>query len=342
MLQLPPELQRQISTYIQNLPMIENPNTRRAILNQAGLDPDLKKQIVCEQTSMNFISNLIDTLLRYGQLYDDRYALEEFLKASKTLVGKDRQAECDQLLSQIRTQRLHKSETEELEAALKEARMQKEKKKQETKSGGNAKRRKRSARRKKKPSKLVKQIEEVVKVGLLIFFVVAGVQWFTSYAKNKNRMPYPPPLFSQGVINSVTVEQTCMQDAIQGVCVHIDWKPIPVTKTSYTLIAYFGFKEDNKNYYFRGESASPHYHTKTQTWNSGKSVLCASQTIPVNTGIQLQHLPTTLFLPDEELNVKRGKIRQLFSDVVIYHGPTERFIALFENAEFQYYRPNGL
>ncbi len=97
-----------IADFFTGLPNIEEQNARRALLNRAGLDPQLYAQINFDDPPAQFFQILVRTLSQYGTLSDSRNALQAVLRAAKNSVGLEKQTECDRLIEAV--QRSHRVE----------------------------------------------------------------------------------------------------------------------------------------------------------------------------------------------------------------------------------------
>ena len=84
-----------------SLPNVHSSDERRALLNYAGLPQSLMNQVRFEGPTTIFFQNLVPLFANYGQLPDGRYPLEAVLKASKSLVGQDKQALIDNVLQEL-------------------------------------------------------------------------------------------------------------------------------------------------------------------------------------------------------------------------------------------------
>lgn len=88
---------KEIAQFLTTLPNIGNPAARRALMYQAGLDERLINQLDFEGDAYSFCHNAIAKLVKYGKLENGRDALDAVLQAAQAGVGRDKQAECEQL-----------------------------------------------------------------------------------------------------------------------------------------------------------------------------------------------------------------------------------------------------
>lgn len=86
-----------IAQFFAALPSIGNSAARRALMYQAGLDERLINQLDFEGDAYSFCHNAIAKLAKYGKLENGRDALDAVLQAAQAGVGRDKQAECEQL-----------------------------------------------------------------------------------------------------------------------------------------------------------------------------------------------------------------------------------------------------
>ncbi|MCP4699940.1 MAG: hypothetical protein GY862_24280 [Gammaproteobacteria bacterium] len=100
------DLQQQILDFLTSIPNIQDSKQQQALIFSAGLDQRLQGQIDFSSAPAQFVPVLVETLLKYGNLEDGRHALTAVLEAAKQYVGKNRQAECDELLRQFQTRRV--------------------------------------------------------------------------------------------------------------------------------------------------------------------------------------------------------------------------------------------
>ena len=96
------ELNKQIIEFLASLPNVHDNSGQQALILRAGLDPQLRQQIHFGGSPAQFFPLLVNTLLAYGKLDDEREALEAVLKAAKDAVGKDKKRYCDSLIQKIR------------------------------------------------------------------------------------------------------------------------------------------------------------------------------------------------------------------------------------------------
>ena len=94
-------LQEKITKFIVSIPNIDQKTGRRALLSQAGFDSKLQEQLMIEGETFSFVQVLLETLIRYGALEDNRIALVALLEATRERVGKDRSLYCDKLIEEF-------------------------------------------------------------------------------------------------------------------------------------------------------------------------------------------------------------------------------------------------
>ncbi len=90
-------LTNNIAQFFAALPNISDLNTRKSLIYQAGLGRELEGRILFDGAAIPFCQALTRTLADYGNLADDRDALDAVLQAAQAGVGRDKQAECEQL-----------------------------------------------------------------------------------------------------------------------------------------------------------------------------------------------------------------------------------------------------
>ena len=101
-MKLPRELSNKIIEFFVSLPNVNIIQSRRALLYSAGLDERLIQQINFSESPTQFFQLLVPTLISYGSLDDGRNALEAVLEASKAIIGRNRQADCEALIQELR------------------------------------------------------------------------------------------------------------------------------------------------------------------------------------------------------------------------------------------------
>ncbi len=101
-MKLPIDLQQDISAFLTPLPNLHDRSSQRALLYSAGLDDELNEQIEVGGPPADFVRVLVDTLSRYGCLADGRHALAAILEAAQGHVGKEKQAESERLLEELK------------------------------------------------------------------------------------------------------------------------------------------------------------------------------------------------------------------------------------------------
>ncbi len=95
-------LQREIIDFLKSLPNIHDADSQRALIYHAGLESELQEQIPFGKPSAQFVPILVATLIKYGKLNDERYAIEAILQAAKDHVGSDKKFYCDKLIQKVR------------------------------------------------------------------------------------------------------------------------------------------------------------------------------------------------------------------------------------------------
>lgn len=109
MIEIPSILSKKIITFLQDLPLIYDKGGRLGLLLEANLDQQLLNMIPHEDSTGIFFQQLVQVVVKYGQIHDGRSALEAVLEAAKNRVGRDKQAYCDTLLTEWHAY-LHKSD----------------------------------------------------------------------------------------------------------------------------------------------------------------------------------------------------------------------------------------
>lgn len=94
-------LHTRIAEFLTTLPNMATVESRQALLYQAGFDEELQRQIDVTGPPGQFFQSLVAILNRYGTLHDGRHAVEALLNAAKRSVGKEGQAQCEQLLGEL-------------------------------------------------------------------------------------------------------------------------------------------------------------------------------------------------------------------------------------------------
>ncbi|MCP4403903.1 MAG: hypothetical protein GY801_42180 [bacterium] len=96
------DLNKKIVEFLTSIPNSYDSNAQRALMLNAGLDPQLQNQIHFGGPPAQFFQLLLATLVSYGRLQDGRDALEAVLETAKSSVGRDKQDDCDRLLREWR------------------------------------------------------------------------------------------------------------------------------------------------------------------------------------------------------------------------------------------------
>ena len=90
-----------IMRILENVPDINENETRKALIKLAGLDQSLKNQIQIGGTVTQFLPNFVNTLEQFGTMDDGRLPLVAVLQAAKDLMGAEWKRECDVLLREL-------------------------------------------------------------------------------------------------------------------------------------------------------------------------------------------------------------------------------------------------
>lgn len=86
----------------QSIPsFLDNAQSQTAFMNRASLEANLEQQITFGGNASQFCPLLVRALSDYGRMRDGRYALDAVLEAAKDLVGLEKQAECERLLTTL-------------------------------------------------------------------------------------------------------------------------------------------------------------------------------------------------------------------------------------------------
>lgn len=96
------ELKKKIFNFLTSLPNIHDNDGQKAFIEHAALDEQLQRQIKFPGSAAQFFGLLVPVLVQYGQLKDGRNALVAVLEAAKDRVGRNRRAECDELIQEVR------------------------------------------------------------------------------------------------------------------------------------------------------------------------------------------------------------------------------------------------
>ena len=97
-MELPHRLRHDIVAFLTGLPNVQDSASQRAFVVTAGLDAQLESQIGFDHPAAQFFALLVDALLAYGKLTDDRHALIAVLAAAKHYIGQDKQVTADALI----------------------------------------------------------------------------------------------------------------------------------------------------------------------------------------------------------------------------------------------------
>lgn len=100
-MELSVKLQNQIIEFLRSLPNLGDVKARQAFIFDAGLDPELKDQIPVDEPPAQFIPLLLSILRAYGQLNDERDALEAVLETAKNYIGQDKRKYCESLIRKV-------------------------------------------------------------------------------------------------------------------------------------------------------------------------------------------------------------------------------------------------
>jgi formylglycine-generating enzyme required for sulfatase activity len=101
-MQLPIQLRAEVCRFIKSLPNMQSSDARLALLLSASLDEELLAQIDVAGPLEQFCELLVQTLVSYEKLKDNRDALAAVLEASKDRVGVRGQQVCDGLIAEWR------------------------------------------------------------------------------------------------------------------------------------------------------------------------------------------------------------------------------------------------
>jgi hypothetical protein len=96
-------LRRELMDFFTAIPQIAAPGTAHAIIENAGLDAQLRNMIYFSGPPAQFFTLLLTTLIQYGRLEDGRHALIAVLESAKDFAGPDQRASCDKLIHTLRT-----------------------------------------------------------------------------------------------------------------------------------------------------------------------------------------------------------------------------------------------
>ena len=94
--------QHSINLHLQDVP------GRKAFLFAAGLG-ELQNTLVLEGATLVFCRNFVQQLRQHGTLSDGRDPLIAVLETAKTMVGQDKQVECDKLIVNAQQAERHPS-----------------------------------------------------------------------------------------------------------------------------------------------------------------------------------------------------------------------------------------
>ena len=94
-------LRQSIVQFLMSLPNIQDHAMQRALVDGAGLDPELLHQIRFSEPVRQFVELLVSTSSQYGRLNNGQTALEAILVAAKTYVGQDKRAICNRLIQEL-------------------------------------------------------------------------------------------------------------------------------------------------------------------------------------------------------------------------------------------------
>ena len=99
---LPFELNERIVKFLTDIPGIQAQAAQQAFVAGLRFDARLQGQISANCPPLQFFKTLVPLLTGYGQLDDGRDPLEAALQGAKDYLGKDRQADCDMLIKELR------------------------------------------------------------------------------------------------------------------------------------------------------------------------------------------------------------------------------------------------
>lgn len=94
-------LGKQIIDFLTSLPNITDSETQRALLLDAGLDPELQGQISYGKPARDFFLHLVDVCSAYKTLRDGRASLKAILEAAQHRVGREGERLCQTLIDEL-------------------------------------------------------------------------------------------------------------------------------------------------------------------------------------------------------------------------------------------------
>ena len=95
------KLKNKIVKFLISIPNIDDSNSQRALVYDAGLDPALLQQISFGTPSGQFIRLLVSTCISYGILTDGRNPIETILESAKDKVGLDKRRQCNEFIQEL-------------------------------------------------------------------------------------------------------------------------------------------------------------------------------------------------------------------------------------------------
>ena len=95
------DLQKRVVDFLESLPSMSDGASRRALIQRAGLDPELQNQIKFDRPPAEFFPLLVPIFSCYGNLNDGRNPIVALLEATKSYIGKDRKDHCSTLIQEI-------------------------------------------------------------------------------------------------------------------------------------------------------------------------------------------------------------------------------------------------
>lgn len=113
-----PTLYEKIVTFLASLPNMGDQDNQRSLIFSAGLDDRLQNKIRFDLPYAQFFILLVDTLIAYGDLDDERHALVAVLEAAQNYTGREGQAYCETLIQSLNVEGIKKDDNLELSFLL--------------------------------------------------------------------------------------------------------------------------------------------------------------------------------------------------------------------------------
>ncbi len=95
------ELRQKIINLLTAIPNISDSEVRQALIQSAGLDPQLQNQISSVSSPGPFFQLLLSTLVQYGRLHDGRHAVAAILEVTKSALSKEGREYCNGLIREL-------------------------------------------------------------------------------------------------------------------------------------------------------------------------------------------------------------------------------------------------